>query len=310
MRIIYVPQYPTPMRYAEWWFWKLPEEFRKAGHKVVVLGEKYVETISSVRGDLDMFSPIDAAIWLETEQIKEYMRLNITNDDVLFLADLSFPGCFCSALYHKQCPKMFAFCHATSINKFDYFESVSDSKFKVESAHADIFDKVFVGSKYHQDKLGWRNTIVTCLPYPPFKPQKDLDKKYNIISVCRQHIQKMDKDIENSIENNICKIIRKQCIEWKEYYKFLSQAKILLISSKEDTFNYTILEALMNNTIVLAPNRLCFPELLPNKFLYNNYEDLEQKINKYLKNYKNVPEIKCKKEVDSFFRNIINVMEK
>ena len=66
----------------------------------------------------------------------------------------------------------------------------------------------------------------------------------------------------------------------------------------------------MNNTLVLAPNRLCFPELLPDEFLYNNYNELEQKIKEHQKNYTILPEIKCKKRVDEFFENIISIMEK
>ena len=69
-------------------------------------------------------------------QIKEYMAMDIKDDDIVFVADISFPGFFCGALYHKKPKKAFAYCHATSINKFDYFENVSDSKFLVETAHS------------------------------------------------------------------------------------------------------------------------------------------------------------------------------
>ena len=119
MRIIYVPQYPTSMRYQEWWMWKIPQEFSNAGYEVTVLGKDYAKMMAYRRGSLDMFSPINMSIEFETEQIREYMLLDIKDDDILFLSDISFPGFFSNVLYHKRCSKMFAFCHATSINKFD-----------------------------------------------------------------------------------------------------------------------------------------------------------------------------------------------
>jgi hypothetical protein len=305
MRIIFVPQYPTQTRYQEWWFWKFPEEFEKAGYEVITLGKDYANMMECRRGGLDMFTPVNMAIELETQQIREFMLLDLTDDDVLFLADLSFPGFFSNVLYHKRCPKMFAFCHATSLNKFDYFEDVREVKFPVETTHARMFDKIFVGSKYHANKLKWDNVVTTYLPASPFRTFKE-EKIYNLVSVGRPTKQKIDKILEENINSGVCRIYRKMSNTWESYYKFLSMSKILLISSHEDTFNYTILEALMNNTIVLAPNRLCFPELLPDDYLYNNYDDLKSKILIYLKDYKLVPKIKCEKHIENFFKKIIN----
>jgi hypothetical protein len=163
-RIIFVPQYPTPMRYQEWWFWRLPQEFRRAGFTVELLGKdaaSYIEASS-----IGMFSPIDAAIDLETAQIKQYMGMKLRDDDILFMADLSFPGLFGNVLFHKRPKRCFAYCHATSLNKMDYFAKDRRAKFPTETSTASLMDVVFVGSNYHEDKLQWSNTLVTRLPYP------------------------------------------------------------------------------------------------------------------------------------------------
>ena len=288
MRIIYVPQYPTSMRYQEWWFWKLADEFENAGHEVLVLGEKYAEVLKSGRGSLDMFSPINAAIEFETVQIREYMALDIKEDDVLFLSDISFPGLFCNALYHKECPKMFAFCHATSINKFDYFKQISYSKFPVETAHALLFDKIFVGSYYHQRKLlsagsdinntGWMNTHVTYLPFPPLKSASGIAKVYTIMSASRPTPQKVDLKLEEAIAYHFGPIHRPTSNSWEEYYQNLAMSEILLITAHEDTFGYQIVDAIMNGCIPLARNDLAYPELLPKKYLYDSKDELLEKI--------------------------------
>jgi len=305
-RIIFVPQYPTPMRYQQWWERSFFDAFADiVPMSVTTLGGRDFLKTAFIRGRSELFSPVEQSIRWETSQIEEYMKLDLKDDDILFLSDISFPGIFCSALYHKRPKHMFAFCHATSLNKYDYFENVTHSKFPVETAHSTLFDTIFVGSNYHAEKLNWTNTKVTYLPNPPYQTFKE-KKIYDIISVARPTKQKVDYKIEEKINKKFGEIKRIETNNWEDYYKFLSSSKVLLISSQEDTFNYTILEAINNNTIVLAPNRLCFPELLDNEYLYDNFEDLEIKLDKILNSETYlVPKLKCQKSVDNFFTDLV-----
>ncbi len=307
-RIIFVPQYPTPMRYQEWWITELPKHFRKIA-KVVTLGETYLEELSYRKGSASMFSPINEAIDFETEQIREYMNMDILPDDILFVADISFPGLFCNALFHKVVPRMFAFCHATSLNKFDYFQPVRQSKFPVETAHSMLFNKVFVGSKYHQKKLGWDNTIVTRLPIPPLKPYLSIRKDNHIVSVSRSDIQKVDSGIEHDVAYKCTTITRKDVNTWEEYYKFLAKSKVLLITAREETFGYQIIDAVINDCIPIAPKRCSYPELLPKKYLYSNKWELFKKLNAALKGKLETPEILCWQEMKDFYRNINEIIK-
>jgi len=321
MRIIYVPQYPAKLRYQEWWIWKFPEQFKKYNYEVIILGQKYIENNKHVTYDSEMFSSINKSIEFETEQIKEYIQLDIKKDDILFVADISFPGLFCNILYHKQCPKMFAFCHATSLNKFDYFEDMRKSKFMNESSHALLFNKIFVGSDYHKRKilnrdklkLYWNNIIITKLPFPPFlsiQPTKIKTKKYNIMSASRPTIQKVNPIIENKIIEIFGKIYRPKSKTWEKYFNNLSESKILLITSREDTFGYQIVDAVMNGCIPLAPNNLSYPEILPKEYLYNNVNDLIKKIKLVLNNkIKPVDHLICEKEMINFYKKITSEME-
>ena len=310
MRIIFVPQYPTPMRYQEWWFTKLPDEFEKAGFEVVTLG-KYSITATE-QANLAMFSPIKTAIQFETCQIKQYMELDLRDDDILFLADLSFPGLFGNVLFHKRPKKCFAFCHATSLNYLDYFEKDRINKFPIEQAYSRLMDKVFVGSYYHKDKLNWNNTVVTYLPYPPFNTFLD-HKEYDIVSASRPNNQKVDAGLEFRIEE-ACKttIMRKYFDTWEDYYKHLAKAKILLITSFEDTFGYQIVDAVLNGCIPLAPARCAYPEILPGEYIYHDEQHLMQKIDYILNSGDNVPVPKlcCDKEMRNFYKTIVqNIKE-
>lgn len=312
-RLIFCPAFPAKMRYQETWFTEFPKNMRKYFDEVIVLGETHINNSNTIekKSKKEMFSPIQEAITLESVQINEFYNMKTYDDDIIFIVDLSFPGFFTNILYHKPIKHAYCYCHATSRNYLDYFEPFRYSKFDCESGHAKLFKRVFIGSVYHGCKLKWDNTMVVGLPFPPYKTFKE-EKIYDIISVARPNNQKVSLHIEEPVEKNFGKIIRKDCNNWEEYYKFLSQGKVLLISSKEDTFNYSIMEAVMNHTVVFAPNKLCFPELLPKKFLYDSYEELEVKLNRVLKypeDYKPLDKLLCNDLCEKFYENIVEVMK-
>ena len=318
MRIIFVPQYPAKMRYQNWWFKQFPIEFEKRGHEVVTLGK--IDWVSKIMGrdettGKSLFSPVRSSTEFELLQVSEYMSMDIQDDDVLFLSDLSFPGFFTNILYHKRPKNCFAFCHATSLNHLDYFEKVRHSKFQCETAHAGMFNKVFLGSYYHKEKLkDWKNTEVTYLPYPPFLCDvlyitNNKNRKYRFCSASRQTPQKVDDFVEKAIEGTFNeKINRMSHVSWDSYYRFLSDSKILLISASEETFGYQVVDAIINGCIPVAPNKLSYPELLPKEYLYDDYESLVTIIKNILTDRLGVPKLKCHLEMTKFYDNICQHM--
>jgi hypothetical protein len=300
-KIIYVPQFPTKMRYQQWHYSSIKNFFERKFKNVITLGELKQDILSDKTDE--MFSPINSAIDFELSQIKQFMDLDTKDIDYLYLNDLSFPGLFSNILHHKKTRKMFAYVHGTSKNKLDYFEMDRESKWLVETGQSKLFDKIFVGSEYHANKLGWKNIEVIGLPIPPY-PSFNEKKIFDIISVARPCKQKITRSVEKKVEKIFGKIKRNNNNSWLEYYKFLSQGKILLITGKEDTFNYSILEAILNNTIVLAPNRCSYPELLPKEYIYNTSKELIEKINYYIINYNKVPELKNWNIISNFYNNL------
>lgn len=309
-RIIFVPQYPTHLRYQETWFTEFPKEFKKYFTDVVTLcGNAFFQEEIQYKNQ-PLFSPVNDAIHFEISQIREFLNLDLREDDTLFLADLSFPGFFSNVLYHKPIKNAYAYCHATSLNRGDYFQPVRYSKYPCEVAHSKLFKKIFIGSEYHKRKLNWNNTKVVGLPVPPYPVFFDEEKKYEIISVARPNKQKITKWIEKNVEREFCKIERGEFKEWVNYYQFLSRGKILLITGKEDTFNYSIMESIMNKTVVLAPNRCAYPELLSKDYLYNNWDELRVKIWNCLKGEIEPPKkLLNQKLCDNFYENIIGEMK-
>lgn len=307
-RLIFVKQYPSKLRYQEFFSYLFPRKFKEQFDEVIELGSA-AQLIATSHIGTPLFSPVKESILFEQQQTEDFLNLELRTDDILFLADLSFPGFFSNVLYHKKPAYAFAFCHGTSRNAFDYFCIDRPSKWLIETGHSKLFNKIFVATKYHKKKLGWKNIEVVGLPDTPFDGFK-FEKKYDIISVARPSKQKINLKVEDEIEREFGKIKRASCNTWGEYYKFLSEGKVLLSTSHEETFGYQILEAIKNNTIPIAPDRFSYPELLPKKYLYKNSEQLKEIIRLALTGYFEVPTLLNQNLVSSFFDNICSIMKR
>jgi len=235
--------------------------------------------------------------------------MEIYNNDIILLADLSFPGFFSSSFCFKKSNHLYAICHATSLNKNDFFEGVRSSKWLMERGAINIFNKVFVATDYHAKKLNCKNVSVTGLPLPPMIGFTK-DKIRNIISVSRPNPQKVDPKIEKFVENNFYKIERPSVSSWNDYFRFISESKAMLISSHEETFGYQIVDAILNGCIPVAPNRCSYPELLPKEYLYNNTNELFQILQNIFKNKMSMPKLKNCEIVNNFYKNIVSEFKK
>lgn len=295
------------MRYPEWWISELPKQFEPHFDEVAIIVGKNNPNLQAQGGN---FSPIEEAIRWECDQINTYMEMKLYDDDILFIADLSFPGLFPNILHHKRPKKTFMFCHGTSANAYDYFEKTFIWKFPIESSHAKMCDKVFVGSWYHHNKLGWGNTCVTHLPYPPIKPSKNKEKFLNIVSASRPTPQKVNNRLEDLVRNELLTYIhRRKSESWEEYFDFLASGKVLLITAAEETFGYQVVDAIMNGCVPVAPKRFSYPELLPPDYLYSSDQELCRIIQKVLDGKLGVPELKCDTQMREFYDKIVKEMK-
>ncbi len=296
------------MRYQEWWISELPKQFEPHFDEVAVIVGKNNPNLQAQGGD---FSPVKEAIRWECDQIDAYMEMKLyDDDDVLFIADLSFPGLFPNILHHKRPKKTFMFCHGTSINNLDYFENTSRCKFAIESSHSKMCDKVFIGSWYHQQKLGWANAVVTYLPHPPIQPSTNTGKTLDIVSASRLTPQKVNNRLETLVKDTFdIGVWRNISKSWEEYFDFLAHGKVLLITAAEETFGYQVVDAIMNGCVPVAPKRFSYLELLPPEYLYSSDQELCEIIQKVLDGKLSVPELKCETQMYEFYNRIVGAMK-
>lgn len=302
-RLIIVPQYPTPLRYQEWWLTCFEKEYGNYFSEVINI--KPDIEIQTANGEI---SNVQQSLRYESLQIEKYLELKLLDDDILLLNDISFPGIFPHVLLHKRPKKSYAICHATSANYEDYYAKDLSIKLPIELSVFKLFDTVFVATNYHKSKLKMPNIEVVALPNPPdfligrgttFE-EKDID----IIVASRKSKQKRDAFVEAFIERNFQFKIEETttCTSWEEYYKKLRRSKILLISSKEETYGYQVIDAINNGCYVIAPKDYSYPELLDEKFLYSTPNELVEVIKQCLNHKLPMPKNLMNKQSESFFK--------
>ena len=89
---------------------------------------------------------------------------------------------------------------------------------------------------------------------------------------------------------------------FEKYAQLLWQADIIPVTSNQDFFGASVVEAIYCGCVPLLPNRLAFPEIIPVEFypeiFYNNFDELVKKLGEALKridvtrqqNYRNTVE--------------------
>lgn len=325
MRLILVPQFPAKLRYQEWWISEFPNNLKDYFDEIIVLGQNSDLIKKNKHKELgELFSPIELSMKFEFEQINEYYNLELYEDDILLCLDVSFPGFFPHVLYHKRPKKAFGFCHATSVNNLDYFSPINfkynNSKSDSEKAIFKLFNSIFVATDYHKNKLISNNfpkNIITLgsLPNPPIielylkenKKRSNIkfkDKENKIVSVSRPSEQKVNIGIEKYVEKKFnTKIIRPNCKSWAEYYDFLKNSKVLLLTGKEDTYGYSIIDAYFCGCNVVAPDDFSYRELINRGDLFDSLESLKTNITNNLANHR-FTELLNQRKINDFYSNL------
>jgi hypothetical protein len=64
-----------------------------------------------------------------------------------------------------------------------------------------------------------------------------------------------------------------------EYYQLLASSRYYLSTAYQETFGYTLQEAIHFGCNILVPNRACYPEMVPHQNLYGRWEDAADRLN-------------------------------
>ena len=271
----------------------------------------YPDNITTNKISKGEFLDIEKTIQFKSRQIElvslAFQEGKVKDGDWFFFGDMFFPAiesikymAELQNIYVKVC----GFNYAGRSDEFDFVRKLSKWADYTEKAYHEVCDLIFVGSEFHKKnvinyfELPEDKVIVTGYIWnnnEAFKTfNKHSDKEDFIIYPHRISKEKgfddfikvtelmsdkqfvitssSNKRLISNLPDNVdyYRGLRKD-----EYYDLMSRAKYYLSTAYQETFGYTLREAILYRCIIAAPNRLCYPEMLPKENLYNNLTDIK-----------------------------------
>lgn len=235
-----------------------------------------------------------------------FISKQIENGDVFFIADIFFPGIemirYMADLQNISI-KIFGFNHAGRADKSDFVQKLGNWADYSEQGYHSICDGIFVGSefqkinilkkfKYPKSKIYvtgaiWDLDYIKKIYYKPEETNVDdiviwphricEEKGFESLRIIAEHVDKQfiitnstNKHNEVPLPFNVTYI---NSLSKVEYHKCLTRAKWYLSTAIQETFGYTIQEAVFYGCNIVAPNNVnAIPEMLPVKNLYSNLD--------------------------------------
>tara|TARA_R110000803_G_scaffold200323_1_gene264642 strand:+ start:76 stop:1071 length:996 start_codon:yes stop_codon:yes gene_type:complete len=252
---------------------------------------------------------LDAAGTIKTKshqlfQIAGLYEMGLVTDDTqFFFSDIWFPGIESLAYlnyFYKVKPRITGFLHAGSFTDTDFVRDMERWAKNFEDIVFDIADEIFVASDFiKQDVIKKRivdpNKItVTELPldsrlcehYKPPTMERDNLVLFNG-RICDEKQPWMFDQLQRELQQRgwaDATFIKtqEQGYNKSEYYELLSKAKVVVSYALQENFGYGIAEAVQLGCIPVVPNKLVYPELYPEQYRYNNFEESVDKVAKAL----------------------------
>lgn len=309
-RLWYVPLEDAPQRYTR----MMNESVRKLTDAEVVVPAENIPQQFSARNFLDPCGTIK----FKARQVESIVALiereEIKTGDALLFGDVFFPGlegiAYAAELKNIKL-NYFGWNYAGRADATDLTQGLGAWADKAEAAWHNIMDAVFVGSEYHNRNVRTyfrlpRNRVITtgyvlCLDWIERQAEVEAKTDAEIINrviwphrICEEKgfddMLRIAKAINypvliTSSGNAVdgvelpSNVSARFNISKKEYYTALRQSRWYLSTAYQETFGYTLQEAIQFGCHILAPNRACYPEMVPHVNLYADWVDAAARIN-------------------------------
>lgn len=255
------------------------------------------------------FLDIEGTIAFKTKQLNmvvdAFKEGKVRSGDKFFVADIFYPGIE-SLKYMAELQdldiEIIGYNHAGRADEYDFIRKLGIWSDSAEQTYLMVCDRICVGSEFHKKLICeyfnippskvyvtgcvWSNNYAWGL-YPHYEPKKEQvifphrlseekginefiqiveglpDTKFIITSSKKnEKLIPLPKNVETHIG-----------ITKSEYYKLLSQSRVYLSCAYQETFGYTLREALLYKCIPVVPDRASYKEYVPNENRYTNVDD-------------------------------------
>jgi len=225
-----------------------------------------------------------------------YERGEIHTGDRFFFSDIWFPGIESIAYmnyFTKIDAKITGIIHAGSFTDTDFVRDLERWAKNFEDIVFDISDTVFAASEFiKQDIIKKRmvqpdKLIVTGLPvnYNDLT-QFDTSRKEDIVifngRICDEKQPWLFDELQRQVQTRLNRDVmfiktQEQNLSKVKYYDLLARSKVIVSYALQENFGFGVAEAAYLGCTPVLPNRLVYPELYPEHYLYDTFEQSVEK---------------------------------
>jgi len=217
----------------------------------------------------------------------------IRDDDRFFFSDIWFPGIESIAYmnyFHKKDAKITGVIHAGSFTDTDFVRDMERWAKNFEDIIFDISETIYCASNFIRDDIIKKRMVdpskfvVSGLPvdYENISKYDTSNKSDRVIfngRICDEkqpHLfDKLELRVKEVLDRDDIEFVKTQDLDLSkdQYYQLLAQSKCVVSYALQENFGFGIAEAAMLGCTPVLPNRLVYPELYEEKYLYDTHEE-------------------------------------
>ncbi len=298
MRIINVPIESLEERYsAQWNIW-FPREFDELQVDYLTI---YPEPLTDKIRD-GSFLDVCGTNYFKASQLQILMKMlynrEITENDIIFIHDLWFPGIEMLQYVRQGLGINFKICGILHAGTYDPYDFVSTKGMGSWGKHLEeswftFVDKIFVATHFHKSlilksrSVNSNKIVVTGLPIY-FSPGIGYQKKDIVVFPHRldpeKNPQMFDQLKERFKDSNWQFIKTKEvCKTRNEYHNVLKQAKIAVSFSDQETWGIAQQEALSFGCFPVVPDKLSYQEMYDRRFRFKDFAGCCSKVIEFMR---------------------------
>jgi len=300
MKIVHVPIEKIPTRYTADWIEQFEREFKKAGVEYITVVPTTEQIAIKAGSVLDAFG----TNIFKLKQLEMILTMietkQITEDDVIFFADLWFPGIE-SLFYVRNITginfKIAGIFHAGTWDPYDFTSrtNMRDWGQHIELGWLHGIDMIFVATQWHKDLIVMNSgdfddtkIFVTGIPFyaKELREKYPVSEKENIVIFphrCDPEKQpdKFDKLAKKYPQWQFVKTLE-ATKNREEYFSLLAKSKVMISFAQQETFGYSTVEAMALGNYVIVPNKLSYRETVPEEFRYKSEKEIEKMLEDFM----------------------------
>lgn len=283
MKIIHVPIEKVPTRYTMEWKEVFEKQFTAEKIEyITVEGETPVIPIET-GSVLDAYGTNKYKLSQLTKLIDMVADGTIEDDDVIFFADLWFPGIEALFYIRDLSKKEFKIAGIYHAGTWDPYDFTSQNNMRDWGQHVELswlhgVDTVFVATKFHKNMIVMNSgdfdnakIFVTGIPFnaKQLQTQYPFESKENIVVFphrCNEekHPEKFDKLKKKYPQWRFVKTLEETQTR-EEYFQLLAKSKVMISFADQETWGFSTLESMALGNYVIVPNGLSYRETVPDK---------------------------------------------